>query len=92
MSLEDLAEMTGLGVEQIRKIERGASPPSFGSFLALAHAFRVDPIYLITYPGLNPIHDLIEATRGTPKATVLAMQAACEGLAAGLGRARRAGG
>jgi transcriptional regulator with XRE-family HTH domain len=90
-SVEDLAALTNVGVEQLLKIERGVSPPSFGSFLSIAHALRVDPLYLMVTPGLNPVHDLLEATRGAPKATVIAMRAACEGLAHGLGKVRRAG-
>jgi transcriptional regulator with XRE-family HTH domain len=88
-TLEDLEEATGLGVEMLKKIERGASSTSWSGMIALAHAFQLDPIFLFTFPGVNPIHDTIEVMRDAPKATVNAIAAAATGLAAGLAKPRR---
>lgn len=89
LSVEQLCEATDLGIEMLRKIERGAASTSWTSMVAIAHAFQLEPLFLFVNPGVNPLHDTIELMRDAPKSTVNAIAAAAAGLAAGLPRTRR---
>lgn len=79
---EGLASAAKLSTVMVNKIEQGAVSPSFQSQTMLAAALMVDPLYLFVFPGENPLHDLVELTRGASRSTVRAMLAACAEIAA----------
>lgn len=77
ISREDVADYMQLSFEMVRKMEQGKVPPSFKNLVELSYALRVDPLFLLVNPELNPVHELIELLRGTKKAQVDQMLAAC---------------
>ncbi len=78
-------EVLALAIESVRdtvyKIERGTNAPSFVTMTALAAIFGVAPLDLLTIPGTNDRHDLIELSRKVPSRVVSAMLHACEAIA-----------
>lgn len=54
LSQSDLARMSGLHRQIINKTENGVSTPAVETFLALAEALKLSPIFLFRQAGLLP--------------------------------------
>jgi transcriptional regulator with XRE-family HTH domain len=54
MSQSDLARLSGLHRQIINKTENGVSMPAVETYIALANAFGISPIFLFRKAGLLP--------------------------------------
>lgn len=62
----------------IYSIEKGRHAPSFTRLVELAELLKCDELDLLTFPGAEARHELVELSRDAPVATVAAMKAACQ--------------
>jgi DNA-binding XRE family transcriptional regulator len=72
ITVSQLAQAVGLSDSQMYSIEGGRFAPSFGTFVAIAHALRVEEMDLFVSPGMSPRHDLVDLTRTAPPAVITA--------------------
>jgi transcriptional regulator with XRE-family HTH domain len=78
LSVADVAGALECDPSSIYSIEKGRHAPSFKRLVALAELLKCDELDLLTFPGEQARHELIELSRDAPVATVAAMKAACQ--------------
>lgn len=57
LTQEALARMSGLGVTQVARMERGETDSGLSKYLRLAAALQLDPVALFYGIDLNPVPD-----------------------------------